>query len=684
MRLVSVPLVLLALLVTGCESPGEKDSINLTEGWTYRWGDSPVRPDGSYEWVHDETPAAWLPAGDLYVTPEGREGREYIWYRVALPETQWATPTIYLPNVHLAFQIYLGTKLVYEAGTFAPHSNIYSHATIHLVSSRVEHAVRYLTIRLYSDERDIGFQTQGDPIAVGSANGITRMIVRRSVENLLLGLAAMFIGLICLFVYVRRAHARGIYVFSLGMFSLFIGFFYSTFPPVYDLLLPNPLRLYAQFCSYLIFPVWMYLFVSQMLRSRIITMLWVAHAVWAAVVIPLMMLGHRSLPGPVPIDALFAITIPTMTVVAFRAARSGHREARVFMIGLIVMGLTGLNDVLAGMRVIPYTHWLSPWGTLFFILTLVYLVDRRFVERTELLKVYSSELEQKSEQLEEYTHTLEERVHERTRDVEEKNRELAGTLDELRNTQQQLVMREKMASLGNLVAGVAHEVNNPIGAINSAADACKRCVTILSDFVERGDSSETEPRVEKALGILDENTKLIGTAGHRVAEIVRSLRNFSRLDEAEFQEADIHEGLDSTLTLVNHKLKRRVEVVRHYGDIPRINCYPNQLNQVFMNVLVNAAQAIEGKGTITITTRAEGNEVVVSVADDGKGIAPDHVVHLFDPGFTTKGAGVGTGLGLSISYNIVEKHGGSIGVESEVGKGSTFTVRLPIRAGGAS
>jgi signal transduction histidine kinase len=127
-------------------------------------------------------------------------------------------------------------------------------------------------------------------------------------------------------------------------------------------------------------------------------------------------------------------------------------------------------------------------------------------------------------------------------------------------------------------------------------------------------------------------------------------------------------------------LKGRVEVVRHYGDLPEIECYPNQLNQVFMNLLVNSAHAIEGEGTITIETRREGDSVVLRFSDSGKGIAEEHMGQLFDPGFTTKGAGVGTGLGLSISYNIVEKHSGTIEVESEPGEGATFTIRLPVEA----
>jgi signal transduction histidine kinase len=167
------------------------------------------------------------------------------------------------------------------------------------------------------------------------------------------------------------------------------------------------------------------------------------------------------------------------------------------------------------------------------------------------------------------------------------------------------------------------------------------------------------------------------TAGERITRIVKTLRNFARLDESDVQEADLHEGLDSTLTLLQHELRDRISVIREYGEISLIRCYPNELNQVFMNLLVNAVQAIEGEGTIGIETFVDGEQVGVSISDTGAGIPEDDVDRIFDPGFTTKGVGVGTGLGLSISYNIVQKHKGEIQVKSEEGKGSTFTVRIP-------
>jgi PAS domain S-box-containing protein len=259
--------------------------------------------------------------------------------------------------------------------------------------------------------------------------------------------------------------------------------------------------------------------------------------------------------------------------------------------------------------------------------------------------------------------------------------ELESTNRQLRDAQSQLVQSEKMAALGSLVAGVAHEVNTPIGAIASNADVAKRAL----DIVDKGLADpelerlvSDKPRMMRALAILRESNDVTKEAADRVAKIVRSLRSFARLDEAERQKADLHEGLESTLTLMRHVLKHGVEVVKEYGDLPLIDCFPNQLNQVFMNLLVNAVHAMEQRGTLTIRTRVEGAMAVIELEDTGSGIAPENLTRIFDPGFTTKGVGVGTGLGLSISYRIVQDHRGTITARSEVGKGTVFTVRIPV------
>jgi signal transduction histidine kinase len=262
--------------------------------------------------------------------------------------------------------------------------------------------------------------------------------------------------------------------------------------------------------------------------------------------------------------------------------------------------------------------------------------------------------------------TLDERVRQRTAELTEANAQLTETLRELRQTQARLVQSEKMAALGALVAGVAHEINTPLGAITSNVDV-----------VLRGLGKLGAPRAD-AVRLLDELLRTTAQACQRISAIVKNLKNFARLDEAEWKPADLREGMDSTLALVEHLHRGRITIVREYGAVPLIACHPGQLNQVFMNLLVNAIQAIAGSGTIRIRIGVEGAQVWIDVEDTGSGIAPEHLPRIFDPGFTTKGVGVGTGLGLPICHQIVTAHAGTIGVTSQPGVGSTFSVRLPL------
>ncbi len=277
-------------------------------------------------------------------------------------------------------------------------------------------------------------------------------------------------------------------------------------------------------------------------------------------------------------------------------------------------------------------------------------------------------------------------------ELKNKITELEKTNQELRDTQSRLVHSSKMVSLGQIVAGVAHELNNPIGFIYSnmshLRDYSDRLMK-LAEAAEIDPSQITRLKQELDLDYIKKDLpKLIASCedgARRTRDIVLGLRNFSRLEDAKLQEIDLHEVLDSTLNLLAGEIKNRIQLHKHYGSLPRINCYASQINQVVMNILSNAAQAIEGSGNIWITTKEiEGHNGTrmawVSVQDSGKGIKSEHVEKIFDPFFSTKGIGQGTGLGLSISYGIIQNHGGDILVKSQVGIGSEFLLTIPIVA----
>ena len=244
----------------------------------------------------------------------------------------------------------------------------------------------------------------------------------------------------------------------------------------------------------------------------------------------------------------------------------------------------------------------------------------------------------------------------------------------------QVMQSEKMASLGMLVAGVAHEINTPVGAISSMHDTLVRAIEQLKSTLGATITEESDGRrgVDKMFTVIENANRVITSGTERVASIVKRLRSFAHLDEAERKQANVHEGIEDTLTMVYHELRQRIVVERNFGDIPPILCYPSQLNQVYLNLLMNAIQAIQGEGAITITTFQQDGHVHIQFRDTGVGIPEEVLKRIFDPGYTTKDRGTGTGLGLSICHQIVEAHDGDIRVESEVGAGTTFTIILPI------
>ena len=290
---------------------------------------------------------------------------------------------------------------------------------------------------------------------------------------------------------------------------------------------------------------------------------------------------------------------------------------------------------------------------------------------------------------------LERRVDERTKELLDKTNELQVTHQELKVSHTQLLQSEKMASIGHLAAGVAHEINNPVGYVYSNLSTLSEyiselleildCYSFIEPYVDSEHQTLTDVKKLKEkydLEYLREDLfNLVAESRegmNRVKEIVQSLKDFSHVDRSEFELINLHRGMDSTLNIINNEIKYKVKVVKNYGELPDVECFPGQINQVFMNLLINAAHAMDKEGQITITTEVEDQFAKISIEDNGSGIKSENLNHIFDPFFTTKSVGKGTGLGLSLSYGIIQKHGGDIRVESEVGVGTSFTILLPI------
>ncbi|MEH2418843.1 ATP-binding protein [Nostoc sp.] len=327
-----------------------------------------------------------------------------------------------------------------------------------------------------------------------------------------------------------------------------------------------------------------------------------------------------------------------------------------------------------------------------------------FNQLIQQVKQLLAEQYEANQKLEVYSQTLEEKIEARTQALRQKNIVLKDTLQELRHTQSQLIQNEKMSSLGQLVAGIAHEINNPVnfiyGNLKYTDDYTQQLLSLLQlyqKYYPHPDPEIQNAKEEADIEYLTEDLPKILTSmkmgASRIREIVLSLRIFSRLDEAEFKTADIHEGIDSTLLILQHRIKSQsnrpqITVIKEYAEIPKILCFPGQLNQVFINILANAIDALEEafqnglcpEPIIRISSAQVNENLVVHITDNGIGIPEAIQSHLFDPFFTTKPVGKGTGMGLSISYQIItEKHGGSLQCISLPEQGAEFVITIPTR-----
>lgn len=264
--------------------------------------------------------------------------------------------------------------------------------------------------------------------------------------------------------------------------------------------------------------------------------------------------------------------------------------------------------------------------------------------------------------------------------LREKNDQLESLLSELNDTQSQLVNAEKMAVLGQVAAGMCHELNTPLGVLKSATDVGERSLNRLKEALEDLDAGSNKKQLQKTLAALGNSIELNKTASKRIHGIGESLKHFAALDASAFKVTNLHHSLDSVIDFFKHEYEERITIQKNYGEIPEIGCYAGEINQVFMHIILNAAQAISGEGRIEISTRSEEDEVIISVRDNGCGIPAKKLSQLFTPDFSSKGNRIKAGLGLCTSSHIVEKHSGRITVESKVGKGSTFKIILPVRA----
>ncbi len=408
----------------------------------------------------------------------------------------------------------------------------------------------------------------------------------------------------------------------------------------------------------------------------------------------------------IDISAL-SITI-TIYSVAIIISFQGYRPAKLFLLAWTIFLVGLILFVLRNLGILPYatyTNYTMQVGTAFEVTLLsLALADKINMFKAEKEKSQEETLnvlQENARIIREQNTMLEAKVEERTHELNESNQELNITLEDLKQAQSQLVESEKMASLGQLTAGIAHEINNPINFVTSNINPLKRDIELVLEAlaVIEGVGASDLSAADKQKKILEYKEELdfdyltveikhlikgINEGASRTAEIVKGLRIFSRLDEDDLKRTDINEGLESTMVIANNLLNSKIKVIKQYGNLPTVECYPGKLNQVFLNVLSNAIYAVQKRfgnnegGEIAIITTHNDDNVFIKITDNGVGMDAQTQKKIFEPFFTTKDVGEGTGLGLSIAYNTIKKHNGQIIVNSVPGEGTEFILEIPI------
>ena len=395
-----------------------------------------------------------------------------------------------------------------------------------------------------------------------------------------------------------------------------------------------------------------------------------------------------------------------MLIVGIVIYRQGNQEARFFLIGWSVFLAGVIIFVLKYLHILPYnniTRYTMQFGSGIEVILLSFaLADRinilkkdKELSQAEVVMA----LEENEKLIKEQNIVLEQKVLVRTEELEVKNNELGVAITDLKEAQSQLVSVEKMASLGQLTAGIAHEINNPINFVSANVKPLQLDIADIFEVLSKYEAINIEDNLAEKLTSIESfkkeididyvkkeiNSLLAGIedGAKRTAEIVKGLKNFAHLDASDIKLADINQGIESTMVLLKSITPPNIEIVKHFGEIPKIECYPGKLNQVFMNIINNAIQAMDKDTTkekhrLTISSFVKDETICVSVEDTGPGMTLEVQAKIFEPFFTTKDVGEGTGLGMSIVFGIMESHHGKIDIMSEPGIGTKITIILPM------
>lgn len=658
------------------------------EGWRFRPGDSPVDSLGIPLWTYTGDDDSWMPFSRV---EHRSEDSLFLWAKIQLPETLPVNPVLALSHGLISFETYIDTTRVARFGTLRPGPPDRSVAAKPPIIPLPEDAGgQTMYLRIFLKQTDFpGIIPQG---MIGTAGNILLHWFRSELDELVIGLIILFTGLISILLLFAGAEIRSPMLFYLGVFSLALGVYYVGSSFVTRTVVPSGFWYYFMAFLYL-FPVGFLGFLEEVTEQRfrsVLRWLWQIHLGFVIVVLALDTLNISTyFSWAHAFFSLLTISLLVSIATAFPAIRRGDFETRVFGLGLIVLFGPAIHDtVILGFNIAPETQGISQWGVLAFLAIVGYLPVHRIKVNTRQMREQSRALRLANSRLAEYTDTLEQRVEERTA-------ELRKALDDLTRAQDELLHTEKMASLGRLTAGIAHEIKNPLNFVNNFAAISIELTKDIEKAIESrqyllGDAVE---ELGATLQDLKFNAERIKQHGERADAIVRSMLQHTRGIQHQTQPAVLNTVVEEYVKLAWHAMRAQYPghevIIEHDYDesVGELEVAPPEIGRVIINLMNNACWAVMEKAKnsndhyiphVLVRTKNLGENVEIRVWDNGPGIPEDRQPKVFEPFFTTKPAGEGTGLGLSLSYDIiVQGHGGTMRVETEEGKYTAVIIELP-------
>lgn len=517
--------------------------------------------------------------------------------------------------------------------------------------------------------------------------------IKADLQLYVFSIAFLFVGLtFFLSFFTVKVHLRQTLSFSLMAIAGGLNLFGQAKSHVYFVQDLQVLGVDISSIALYLIPVGMIYFTKETVnyrpaRKKAMSYIWRAYLVHTAVMFMLDLFNVCSAAATTPVFGfVFTATLVYSLIYKKDPSCKLTDETRIIKAGLYGSAAVGVLNGYIMFSSAGQGQPIYQWGYMALVLAFMLSLIWKFKNTHALIKMQSQELQEKNddlskakEEVELLNKCLEVRVQERTEQLTCSNEELQAinddltqTMSRLVETQSQLVQSEKISALSTLVAGIAHEINTPIAAIQSNL----QLEEVLFSEIEYTNLESMMIYLQTIPSLRVSNLM----ATRRVADIIRDMKNFARLDESEYKVANLNDGIASTLMLLNHKMvEKNITVNKHLGDIPDIFCVPRQINQLILILLTNAIEAVSHKGQISILSECTSENIVLTIRDNGCGIPEKNLNKIFNPGFTSKGVGVGVGLGLAIAYKIVEQHQGNITVQSEVGKGTDFRISIPVK-----